>query len=89
MQTPTKGISIKWFVGMTEQEKEDFASLLRSNLVLRRFKQLLLDLDRQQENQETNQADYDNSSWAYKQADRNGYRRAIKDLKELLTFVEI
>lgn len=28
--------------------------------------------------------DYNNSSWAYKQADRNGYLRALKEINQLL-----
>lgn len=29
-------------------------------------------------------SDYDNPSWAYKQADRNGYMRALKELEEFI-----
>lgn len=28
--------------------------------------------------------DYNNPSWAYKQADRNGYLRALKEINQLL-----
>lgn len=30
--------------------------------------------------------DYDNPSWAYKQADRNGYNRALTEVLNILKF---
>lgn len=32
--------------------------------------------------------DYNNPSWAYQQADRNGYNRAIRSIQKLLTIKE-
>lgn len=32
--------------------------------------------------------DYENPSWAYKQADRNGYERAIKEVLDLIDIQE-
>jgi hypothetical protein len=37
---------------------------------------------------ESKSSDYDSPSWAYKQADQNGYNRALNDIIQLLNLKE-
>lgn len=69
------------------KEKQDFERLVRNNTVV--FSRLVNILKEKQEaNNKLNVADYDSPSWAFKQADRNGYERAIQDLLDLFNFME-
>lgn len=80
----SKGIVLDWTKGLSEAERESIESLLVNSTVLRRLKALIEEYEQQALDQETKTQDYDNPSWAYKQADRNGYRRGLKKIKDLL-----
>ncbi len=81
-------ISTDWVKGLEGEEKEEHIKMLRSSLALKQLKEILLQWETAQEKQEVTQGDYDNPSWAYKQADRNGYKRLMTRMKELLSFIE-
>lgn len=70
----------------TKEEKENFESLLRnSTIVASRLVTILREMDESKVSRET---DYDSPSWAYLQADQNGYRRAIQEVLKLFNYLE-
>lgn len=82
-------LSTAWYKGKTDKEKEDIESLLRNNTILvQTFLSLLDQMEEEELRGEITQKEYDNPSWAYKQADRNGARRAINKVKKLFNFLE-
>jgi hypothetical protein len=85
-----KRIPLDWIKHLADDaERKEFEAYIRnSGAVLRRFRQLIEDKERTLLAEETTPGDYDNPSWAYKQADRNGAKRALKQLKQLLEFLE-
>jgi hypothetical protein len=72
----------------TQEEREEFKkTILGSTKVLDRLREILYNkVYTQESNLPT--ADYDSPSWAYKQADRNGYLRAHKELLDLLVLTK-
>lgn len=76
---------MKWVSGIAPEKKADFESYLRnSTIAFDKLKEILEGLDK--DTLKTTKADYDSPSWAYRQADQNGYRRALRDVINLLTF---
>lgn len=74
-----------WTQGLNEVEKEDFTKLLKnSSIVLGRLEEIVQTLDSSVSNQELKEEDYNNPSWAYKQAFRNGQRSAYNKVLKLL-----
>lgn len=69
-----------WTKHIKEQEaKKSFIEHIRnSSLVLDRIKVYMK--EKLTEHEVPPAADYDSPSWAYKQADRNGYLRAMNDV---------
>ena len=73
----------RWFSHLPSSEQEEFKKLvLGSQKVLDKLKQLCYNTI--QNGVLPSSQDYDNPSWAYKQADRNGYLRAHQELYDLL-----
>jgi len=74
----------RWFNHLPKAEQEDFKKLvLSSSKVLDRLKDLCYNTI--QDGVKTRVTDYESPSWAYREADRNGYLRAYQELLELLT----
>ena len=70
-----------WFMDLPKDEQDDFKREVKSaknvldkleKIVQNRIKQIVI-VD-----------DYDSPSWAYKQADRNGYNRALTEIINIL-----
>lgn len=59
--------------------------IYQSKGVLDRLNQIMADMENDLDNQETDQDQYSSPSWAALQADRNGYRRAIRRIKKYTT----
>lgn len=77
-------VDMKWVQGIASEKKEPFEQLLRnSSIVFTKLTEILENLDR--DNLKTTKTDYDSPSWAYRQADQNGYRRALRDVINLIT----
>lgn len=74
----------QWFSHLRSKDKqEEFKKLvLGSSLVLDRAKEICYNIVKNVD--KTNSTDYDCPSWAFKQADRNGYLRAYAEILELL-----
>ena len=67
----------------TPEEKETFLKQVQgAQHVLDRYTTLLE--KRIEKNQDTKEIDYDCPSWSHKQADANGYQRAIQEILKLI-----
>jgi len=66
-------------------EKDQFEKSLRnSKWILDRLNEMLVDMDKSLDRQETSPASYDTPSWAYKQAHLNGYRSCLSKVQQLI-----
>lgn len=71
--------------GLDKKDEEEMKGLFIQALRLR--KQFINVLDEKRKSiqkERLDKQDYDNASWSYKQADLNGYERAINELISLL-----
>jgi hypothetical protein len=79
-----KRISSLWISHLkTDEEKEKFKNYIASSQGVLERLEAILD-NKLHVRQVFKEEDYKNPSWAYAQADRNGYVRALKEIKELL-----
>lgn len=77
-------MKLVWFQGLPKAEQENFKKLLLSSKkVLDKAAEICY--NKYESGVVTSQQDYSDPSWAYKQADRNGYLRAYKEMAELFT----
>ena len=65
----------------SSKEKEDFEAYVSNSRGI--FDRVLVILEEHIEPNDVEAVDYDSPSWSHKQADRNGYNRAIKKIKQL------
>lgn len=69
----------------TPKEKEDFErSIQNSRPVLERLTELLIEREKNLDRSEMSSEGYDNPSWAYKQAHKNGFRAGLNICKRLI-----
>jgi len=74
-----------WFQHLPSKEQEEFKSLvLSSHKVLDRLREIVY--NKIKSGEMSRKTDYDNPSWPYLQADKNGEQRAYKEMLDLLTF---
>jgi len=74
-----------WFTHLPKDQQEGFKKqVLSSRDTLERLQKILED----KKTEVVLSTDYDNPSWAYKQADRNGYDRALTEVINLVTMKE-
>lgn len=66
------------------KEKQEFALTLKTSLALKRLDEMLDNFLRRLESTEYND-DYSSPSWPYLQADRLGQKKALLQIKKLLT----
>ena len=72
-----------WFMDLPKDEQEDFKRQVKSSKdVLEKLEKIINDKTKEI----VLATDYDNPSWAYKQADRNGYNRALSEVLNILKF---
>lgn len=70
-----------WFTHLPRDQQEGFKKqVLSSRDVLERLQKMLED----KKTEVVLSTDYESPSWAYKQADRNGYDRALTEVINLL-----
>lgn len=80
-------LPLAWSKGLSAKEKDDLEYVLRNNKILiGAFLNLLDQMEQEEARADTNLSEYDSPSWSYKQADRNGARRAYRKIKTLFTF---
>lgn len=82
-------IHIKWVKHLRDpDEREKFKQALKSSgFVLRVLKDLIEEEKRSINASELNPNDYESNAWPYKQAFRNGERRGLQIVEELLDFI--
>lgn len=69
----------------TNEEKERFKNTYSgSKIVLERLSELIDQIEADDNELETNPKVYDIPNWAFRQADLNGHRRALKQIKKLI-----
>lgn len=74
-------MKITWFNHLPKDQQEGFKKqVLSARDVLERLDQIL----QEKKTEVVLSTDYDNPSWAYKQADRNGYDRALTEVINLI-----
>lgn len=70
----------------TEEEKQRFTnSVLGSKTVLTRLKDILKEIEDDQEKIERDTRIYESPSWAYKQAHLNGFRDCLGKINKIIT----
>lgn len=70
----------------TEDEKARFKnSVLSSKLVLERLQELIKEVETEVDYAELSTKQYAVPNWDYMQADRNGFRRALKTINRIIT----
>lgn len=72
-----------WFMDLPKDDQEGFKRQVKSAKdVLEKLEKIINDKVKDVVLVD----DYDNPSWAYKQADRNGYNRALTEVLNILKF---
>lgn len=83
------GLAVDWTKHLKDPEArkalED--SIRHSTVALGRLKAVIKEKIAVLHRAETSSEDYNNPGWAYRQADRNGRKAALKDLNDLLSFL--
>lgn len=81
---PTKGSEFPeiWFRGLKEKEKEDLLNALRYSPLTKRMTEIIESFI--QEVSVPSRKDYDNPSWAFKQAHFNGESLAYDKILKIL-----
>lgn len=83
----SKTLKSDWGRNKSPKEKEEIEYVLRNNTILiTAFFEILDRMEAEETRQEIQTADYDSPSWAYKQADRNGAKRAYDKVRKLFIF---
>lgn len=77
-----------WFQDIKDKEvQEQFKkNVLSSKIVLDKLLQIVYTKAKMEDRSKSN--DYDSPSWAYRQADKIGYLRALKEIEDILTMDE-
>ena len=74
-----------WIKGLNDQDKLDLESSYKASTVLRRrLIELLKEKAELANKNARSKMTYDNPNWAYLQADKVGYERALHEIIELL-----
>lgn len=82
----SRKLSLKWTKGLSEDRAENLEKLVRnSTIVLSRLKEIIEEDLRQDK---VTESDYDNPSWAYYQAHKNGKMEYARQMLSLLAFLE-
>jgi len=78
-----KSFNVFWTQHLLQGEKkEEFIKHMRAARPI--LERVSLYIDRKIGDEVLPEADYDSASWAYKQADHNGYVRAMKEVQEFV-----
>lgn len=85
-----KSLPLAWTKHLSDPKaKENLElSIRNSTSALGRLYQILEDEERALENSSLTIKDFDDPSWAFKQAYKNGEKARLKKLKELIDFIK-
>ena len=75
-------VSTEWTKDLPADKKDKYIELIKASVALEKQREIL---ERWIETKVKDSDDYDCPSWAYKQADKVGYRRALKEVIDLIT----
>lgn len=76
-------LDLRWCKHLQGQEAKEFELFVRSSsTVLERLSDIIKDIEGA--DAPNKKIDYNNPSWAYRQADNNGFARALKTIKDLI-----
>lgn len=82
-------ITTAWTQGLRGEEKEEFESLVRNNvLLLEKLRQIIENEELRIYNSEGDEVSYKDNDWAYLQAHRNGQKQMLRFLKKLTDHLE-
>lgn len=74
-----------WFNKLPKAEQERRKELVKSSkFILDILDEILYNKSIEVGNTEFDPSQYQSPSWAYMQADRNGYQRALRDVRKIL-----
>lgn len=83
-----RGLSLEWFKGVPSERKEGVEAAIRnSTTALMQLSNVVDAWENELNRSETVITDYDNPSWAARQAHRNGDRARLRKLRDLLSFL--
>lgn len=75
-----------WTIGLSEQLAEEVKGNFKSSALIRaRLSAILNERIVTKRTEATSKTSYDSPSWAYLQADANGYERALNEVISLLS----
>jgi len=85
---PNKKLALNWVkhVASTEERDEFYKYVMNCRPLLERLKTIVDEKIEAQSKVKT--TDYDCPSWSHKQADTNGYLRALKEIQTLTKHIE-
>lgn len=84
MSKQTPKLNSEWLRDKTPKEQSEISEILQHSTVLKQaFLKILDRMEEQEARQEIQLSDYDSPSWGYKQADRNGAKRAFAKVRAL------
>jgi len=76
----------RWTKGLSGQVESDMRTFYKESTRIRaRLKLVLADIIEEKRAGSTLESHYDNPNWAYLQAHRHGYERALREIMELIT----
>lgn len=74
-----------WTKGLDEQNSSDMRTFFKEGVKLRaRLATMLTDMIEEKRNGSTLESHYENPNWAFLQAHRHGYERALRDIIDLI-----
>jgi hypothetical protein len=75
-----------WCSGLEPDAKKQMEDYFKSSPILReRLAYIVHNKIKSRNNKSISLEEFDNPSWAYKQADKNGYERALLEIIELIS----
>jgi hypothetical protein len=75
-----------WFSGLEPDAKKQMEDYFNSSPLLReRLAYIITNKIKSRNTKSMSLEEFDNPSWAYKQADKNGYERALLEIIELIS----
>lgn len=78
-------MKVSWTQGLDKEVAVDIRQNFKESLVLRRrLEQLLLEKVESSQRETRSKTLYENPNWAYLQADKRGYERALHEVIELI-----
>lgn len=79
-------MKLSWTQGLDKELQVDIRQNFKESLVLRkRLVELLLDKVTSSQRESRSKQLYDNPNWAYLQADKRGYERAMHEIIDLIS----